>query len=87
MTHYSSVNVKLCDSQLNNLKSATKDVNETTTKLLSNMIGDSNDETNFTHKALLTLVSPCKAFANDLLTNIKLSKTQISKIMQLVWNS
>ena len=54
MTHYSSVNVKLCDSQLNNLKSATKDVNETTTKLLSNMIGDSNDETNFTHKALLT---------------------------------
>ena len=54
MTHYSSVNVKLCDSQLNNLKSATKDVNETTTRLLSNMIGDSNDETNFTHKALLT---------------------------------
>ena len=32
-------------------------------------------------------VNPCKAFANDLLTNIKLSKTQISKIMQLVWNS
>ena len=54
MTHYSSVNVKLCDSWLNNLKSATKDVNKTTAKLPSNMIGDSNDETNFTHKALLT---------------------------------
>ena len=47
MTHYSSVNVKLCDSRLTNLKSATKDVNKTTAKLPSNMIGDSNDETNF----------------------------------------
>ena len=43
------------------------------------MIGD--DETNFPHKLLLTtrqVANLCKAFANDLSTDIKLSKTQIS---------
>ena len=47
------------------------------------MIGDSNDEINFSHKLLLidTQVSKiCKAFANGLSANIKLSKTQLAEI-------
>ena len=50
------------------------------------MIGSSDDETNFPHKLLLTnrqVSSLRKAFANHTLTNIKLSKTQLSKITQL----
>ena len=49
-------------------------------KLLSNVAGDSNDETNFPHKLLLTNTQVSKlrkAFAN-----IKLSKTQLHKIGQ-----
>ena len=44
-----------------------------------------NDETNFPHKLLLThrqVVNLQKAFANYLSTNIKLSKTQVSKMIQ-----
>ena len=52
MTQYNSLNVKLSNSQLNKLNSAVK--NETEVVLSSNMIGDSNDETNFPHKLLLT---------------------------------
>ena len=47
------------------------------------MIGD--NETNFPHKLLLTnrqVANLRKAFANYLSTDIKLSKTQISKMMQ-----
>ena len=54
MTQCSSVNVKLSNSQLNKLKSEIKNETEVTLKLPSNMIGDSNDETNFPHKLLLT---------------------------------
>ena len=49
------------------------------------MIGNSDDETNFPHKLLLTnrqAANLRKAFANYLLTDIKLSKTQLSKMMQ-----
>ena len=49
------------------------------------MIGNSNDETNFPHKLLLTnrqLVNLLKAFVNYLSTDIKLSKTQLSKMIQ-----
>ena len=49
------------------------------------MIGDSNDETNFPYKLLLTYrqaSKPRKAFANNLLANIKLSQTQLYKIVQ-----
>ena len=38
--------------QLNKLKSAIKNATEATWKLSSNMIGDSNDKTNFPHKLL-----------------------------------
>ena len=50
------------------------------------MIGYSNDETNCQHKLLLTnrqVANLCKAFANYLPTDIKLSKTQLSKMVQL----
>ena len=43
------------------------------------MIGNSNDETNFPHKLLLTnrrVENLCKAFADYLSTDIKLEKTQ-----------
>ena len=51
--------------------------------LSSNLIGNSNDETNFPHKLLLTDTQVSKihkAFANDSSANIKLSKTLSSKI-------
>ena len=44
------------------------------------MIG--NNKTNFPHNLLLTdrqVSSICKAFANDLSVNVKLSKTQLSR--------
>ena len=50
MTQYNSVNVKLSDSQLNKSKSAIKKTTEITLKLSPNIISNSNDETNFTHR-------------------------------------
>lgn len=50
------------------------------------MIGDSNCETSFPHNLSLTdaqVSKLYKVFANDSLTNIKLSKTWLSKIIQL----
>ena len=49
-----------------------------TLKLLSNIIFNSNDETNFPRKLLLTdkqIGSLCKAFLNNLSANTKLCKT------------
>ena len=46
----------------------------------------SDDETNFPHKLLLTnrqVTNLRKAFANYLSTDIKLSKNQLSKMIQL----
>ena len=73
MTQYNSLDVKLSNSQLNKFKSATKNETEVVLRLSSNMIGD--DETNFSHKLLLTnrqVANLCKAFANHLSTDIKL---------------
>ena len=53
MTRYNSLNVKLSNSQLNKLKSAIKNETEVVLRLSSNMIGNSDDETNFPHKLLL----------------------------------
>ena len=52
MTQYSISNVKLSNSQLNKLKSGIKNVAEVTLNLSSNVIGNSNDETNFPHKLM-----------------------------------
>ena len=83
MTQYNSLNVKLSNSQLNRLKSAIKNETEVVLRLSSNTIGD--NETNFHHKLLLTnrqVANLCKAFANHLSTDIKLSKTQLSTMIQ-----
>ena len=83
MTQYNSLNVKLSNSQLNKLKPAIKYKSEVVLRLSLNMIGD--DETNFPHKSLLTnrqVSNFRKAFANYLSTDIKLSKTQLSKMIQ-----
>ena len=83
MTQYNTLNMQLSNSQLNRLKSETKNNTEVTLKISSNFIGGSNDENNFPHKLLLTntLVSKlCKAFTNNSSANIKLSKTQLFKI-------
>ena len=81
MMQSNSLYVKLSNSKLDKLKSAVE--NETEVVLILSMIGD--DETNFLHKLLLTnrqIANLCKAFANYLSTDIKLSKTQISKMIQ-----
>ena len=83
MTQYNSLNVKLSNSQLNTFTSAIKNKTEVVLRLSSNMIGD--NETNFPHKLLLTniqVVNFRKAFANHLSADIKLSKTQLSKMIQ-----
>ena len=64
MTQYNSLNVKLSNSQLNKLKSAIKNEIDAILRLSSNIIGNSDDETNFPHKLLLTnrqVTNLCKA--------------------------
>ena len=76
MTQCNSSNVKLSNSQLKKVKSAIKNETEVVLRLPSNIIGD--NETNFSHKLLLTnrqVANLLKAFANYLSTDIKLSKT------------
>ena len=49
------------------------------------MVGNSGDNTNFPHELLLTnrqVANIPKDFANHLSTDIKLSKTQLSKMIQ-----
>ena len=83
MTYNNSLNGKLSNSQFNKLKSAIKNETEVVLRLSLNMIGD--NETNFPHKLLLTnrqVANLRKVFANYLTTDIKLSKTQLSKMIQ-----
>ena len=54
MTQYNSLNVKLLNSQLNKLKSSIKNECELVLRISPNKIGDSNNESNFSHKLLLT---------------------------------
>ena len=67
------MNVKLSNSQLDKLKSAIKNETEVVLRLSSNMVSNSDDETNFPHKSLLTnrqVANLRKAFANYLSTDI-----------------
>ena len=85
MTQYNTLNVKLSNSQLDELKSGIKNGIEVTLKLSSNVVGDSNDKNNFPHKLLLTNTQfsrLCKVFENGLSANIKLSKAQLYNIEQ-----
>ena len=98
MAQYNSLNVKLLNSQLNKLKSAIKNKAEVVLRLLSNLIGNSDDKINFLHELFLTntqVVNLCKNFANSSSTDINLSKTQLSKRIKpggflgklRIWNS
>ena len=83
MPQYNSLNLKLSNSRLNKLKSAIKNETEVVLRLSSNMVGD--NETKFPHKLLLTnrqVSNLRKHFANYLSADIKLSKTQLSKMIQ-----
>ena len=83
MTQHNNLNVKLSNSQLNKLKSATKDGTEVVLSLSSNMVGD--NETKFPHELLLTkrqVANLRKYFSNHSSADIKLSKTQLSKMIQ-----
>ena len=85
MTQYNSLNVKLSNSQLNKLKSAIKDETDVVLRILSNMIGNPDDETNFPDKLLLTnrqVANLRKAFPKHTSTDIKLSQTQLFKMIQ-----
>ena len=83
MTQYNSLNAKLSNSELNKLKSAIETGLEVVLRLSSNMIGD--NESNFPHKLLLTnrqVSNLRRVFENYLSADIKLSKTQLSKMIQ-----
>ena len=83
MTHHNNLNVKLSNSQLNKFKSAIKNETEVVLRLSSNRIVD--NETNFPHKLFLTnrqVSNLRKALENYLSAGLKLSKTQLSKMIQ-----
>ena len=74
MTQYNTLNVKLSNSQLNKLKSSIKNETDVVLRISSNMVGNSNDNTNFPHELLLT---------NRQVTNIRKA---LLKIHQLTLN-
>ena len=85
MTQYNSLNVKLSNSQLNKLKSAIKNETDVVLRISSGMVGNSNDNTNFPHKLLLSdrqVANIRKGFSNNLSGDVKFSKTQLLKLMQ-----
>ena len=68
MIQYNSLNVKLSNSQHNKLKSAIKNETEVILGMSSNMIDNSDDQTNFSHELLLTnrqVANLRKSFANN----------------------
>ena len=80
MVEYSKVNVKLTDRQLKQLKTAVKYKTETTLRMSLNMF----DGNYLPHELLLATRQKMRlrnAFNNNISTNLKLSKAQISKII------
>ena len=74
MTQYNSLNVKLSDSQLNKLKSVIKNESDVVLRISVSMVGNSNDNTNFPHKLLLTdrqVANIRKASSNNLSRDVK----------------
>ena len=75
MTQYDTLNAKLFNSQLNEIKSGIKNDTELTLKLSPNVVGDCSDENNFPHKLLLTNTRVSKLrkdFVNNSSANIRL---------------
>ena len=62
MTRYNTLNVKLSNSQLNKLKSGIKSGTEIILNVLLKLIGNYNDQTNFSHKQLLTSFEDLQSF-------------------------
>ena len=81
MVEYSKMDVKLSDTQLKKLKTAVKDKTGTTLRISFKMF----DEDELPHELLLTTRQKTKlriAFNNNMSTDLKLSRVQISKIIQ-----
>ena len=82
MTQYNTLNVKLPKLELNELKPGIKNGTEVTLNLSLNVVGDSNNETNFLHKLSLTNTQISrlrKAFVNNSLANTKSLKIQLNQ--------
>ena len=81
MVKCNKVNVKLSDPQLKILKNNVKNKTRTTLRISLKMF----NENNLPHELLLTTRQKTKlrnAFNNNMSTDLKLSKAQISKIIQ-----
>ena len=81
MVEYNKVNVKLSDTQLKKLKNAVKNKTGTTLRISLKMFNGNN----LPHELLLTTRQKTKlrnALNNNMSTDSKLSKAQISKIIQ-----
>ena len=81
MVEYSKVNVKLSDTQLKKLKTAVKNKTETTLRMSLKMFNGNN----LPYELLLTTRQKTKlrnAFDNNMSTDLKLPKAQISKVAQ-----
>ena len=81
MVEYSKVNVKLSDAQLKKLKDTVKNNTGTNVRISFKMF----NRNNLSHELVLTTRQKTKlinAFNNNMSTDIKLSKAQISKIIQ-----
>ena len=81
MVEYNTGTVKLSDSQLNKLKTAFKNNQGTTLRMNARMFSANN----LPHELLLTTRQTTKlrnVTENNMPTDIKLSQTQISKIIQ-----
>ena len=81
MVEYNKVNVELSDTQLKKLKNAVKNKPGTTLRISLKIFNGNN----LPHELLLTTKQKTKlrnAFNNNMSTDLKLSKAQISKIIQ-----
>ena len=81
MVECNKVNVKLSDTQLKKLKSAVKNKTGTTLRISLKMFNGNN----LPHELLLTTRQKTKfrnAFNNNMSTDLKLSRPQITKIIQ-----
>ena len=81
MVEFSKLNVNLSDAQLKKLKTAVKKKTGTTLRMSFKMF----NENDLPHELLLTTRQKAKlrnAFNNNMSTDLKLSKAQISKIIQ-----
>ena len=75
----------MSSSQFNRIKPGIKNNTEGTSSPSSNVIGDTNDGTDFLQKSFMNWLTSFKDFQNfknNSTANIKLPKIQLSKIVQ-----